>query len=123
MKMTLELAKQEIAKLGFTFNSPDCEKWGTMPAEPYTNDLIKNNHWTPLYRSVYIGDTYPIGGPYITSSIHGNFRRYKTRKYNTYMREFANIFGHGATLELAVQDFVNKFKSNICGESRMICIK
>lgn len=110
--MTLNQAKNEIAKLGFVFDTaPKCEKWGTVAPEPYTNDLIKNNHWKPEFRSVYIAHDYSIGGPYITSSIHGKYRRYKARRYNEYNREFGNIFSHGKTLEEAVINFVNDFKA------------
>jgi len=111
--MTLSQARKEIAKLGFDFRLdafPNA-KFGTVAAEDYTNDLIKNNHWTPSFRSVYIAHDYPHGGPYITSSIHGNFRRYKARKYNEYKRELANIFAHGKTLSEAVENFVRMFKA------------
>ena len=107
--MTLTQAKQELTKLGFTFTS---EKFGTMDAEPYTNDLIENNHWTPKYRSVYIAHDYP-NGPYITSDIHGKYRTYKARKYNEYPRVFANVFAYGDTLEQAIKNFINCFEKKI----------
>jgi|ERR1041384_1244529 hypothetical protein len=105
--MTLKQARKELEKLGFKFSD---KKFGTMPPEDFTNDLIKNNHWKPEFRSVYIASDYPIGGPYITSSIHGKYRRFRAHKHNEYRREFGNIFAHGKTLKEAIDNFVKDFK-------------
>jgi len=110
--MTFKQAQKELIKLGFKFNNLT-EKFGTIAAEPYSNEIIKNNHWSPGYRSVYIAHDYPKG-PYITSAIQGKYRRYKARKYNEYDREFGNIFAHGNethTLKEAVENFVKAFKN------------
>jgi hypothetical protein len=112
----LELAKIELAKLGFVFapNDPNDKlmpftKWGKKEAEPYSNDLIKNNHWQPRYRDVFIAFDYPIGGPYITSSISGTFRSKRERRYNEHDRCFANIFAYSKDLPEAVKNFVIAF--------------
>jgi hypothetical protein len=114
----LELAKIELAKLGFVFapNDPNDKlipftKWGKKEAEPYSNDLIKNNHWQPRYRDVFIAFDYPIGGPYITSSIWGKFRRKRARLYNAHDCEIANIFASGKDLPEAVKNFVIAFNN------------
>jgi hypothetical protein len=103
--MTLKQARKELEKLGFRFTTPH---WGTMPPEEFTNDLIACNHWKPSGRDVYIANRYDKG-VYITSSIHGMFRRYKARYYNEYRREFGNIFAYGKTLQEAVKNFIRDF--------------
>jgi hypothetical protein len=122
----VESAKQKLSELGFVFAPNDSNddlipitKWGKMAAEAYTTDvvknyqtdLIKNNHWIPSYRDIFIAFEYPNGGCYITSSIRGVFRMKRARKYNECQRDFGNIFASGQTLPETVDNFIKAFKS------------
>jgi len=112
--MTIKQAITKLESLGFQF-LPENGRWGTIEAEPYTNDLIKNNHWSVKYRSVYISSlNHRVTGDnfyYITSSIHGKYRRNRARKYNEWNREFANIFVSGKTLEETINKFLEDFET------------
>jgi hypothetical protein len=114
----VESAKQKLSELGFVFAPNDSNddlipitKWGKMAAEAYTTDLIKNNHWIPSYRDIFIAFKYPNSGYYITSSIRGVFRMKRARKYNECQRDFGNIFASGQTLPETVDNFIKAFKS------------
>ena len=110
MKMTLKQARQELSKLGFYFNPAHKTlsgeiRFGTGDAEDYD---VSPNHFNSECRHIYIG-TAINGGFYVTSTITGMYRKYRSRRCDR--AGLGNIFGHGKTLREAVEMFVNNFKS------------
>ena len=82
-------------------------RFGTKNAEEVN---VFPNHFIPKFRWVYISSKLTKkqnGGYYITSSITGDYRKFRG-KYSQ-SRAIKNIFGHGKTLEIATNDFVNNF--------------
>lgn len=84
------------------------DNWGKINPEPVD---VGKNHFSPTFRDVFIGETFNHKF-YVTSHVHGKYRGYRWRLYNTFDADLANIFGMGETAQKAVQDFINHFTAN-----------
>lgn len=98
-------------QLGFSVNSKKLfigglSTYGTIKAEPIDTG---KNHFSPKFRDVFFGEA--TGGYYITSHIHGTMRQYRHRY--SYETDIANIFGHGKTVEDALENFAYNFINKI----------
>lgn len=102
--MNLKQASKKIATLGFNIGVNDTHgKFGTIKPEPYP---VSGGYFFPHFRDVFIGKCNK--GWYITSHIHGTYRRYRER-CEPYDFKVANIFGGGKTLKQAVEKFECNF--------------
>ena len=107
--MTLKNARKQIEQLGFTFPKENkcmdgTYRWGQKPPERHSTG---KNHFRPWFRDVFIAKAK--GGWYVTSHIKGQMRQYRCRYWND--ASILNIFGHGSTLQIAVDSFVTNFNS------------
>jgi hypothetical protein len=103
--MTLIQAIKRLSNLGFEMGTQDVAHWGKKFPEKFSFE--PHHVLTRPFRDVFIGEAK--GGWYITSNIHFEARRYRYRY--TYMARIKNIFGHGKTLNEAVNDFTKNFKT------------
>lgn len=104
--MNLKQAKKELMKIGFTFSSLSL---GRRLPEPYSNNFIKNNCWTPKFRDVFISHRLNNTFYYITSDLYGSY----LKNGQEYDNHFANIFTSGKTLKEAVTKFIFNMENKI----------
>ena len=101
--MTLKQAIQRLAVLGFKMEIKGGCVHGTIGAEAFNyhpHEILSE----PM-RDIYIGET--TNGWQITS--HINFKGKRFRHTETHYATILNICGNGATLEEAIDEFVDHF--------------
>jgi hypothetical protein len=107
--MKLKEARKQLERMGFIFPKENkcldgTYRWGYKSPEDHNTG---KNHFQPTFRDVFIGKAK--GGFYITSHIKGKMRQYRCRYW--YDTSILNIFGHGSTLQAAVDSFVAYFNT------------
>lgn len=107
--MTLKQARRQLEQLGFVFPKDNkcldgTIRWAYQSPETKYSGI---HHFQPLFRDVFIGKAK--GGFYVTSHIKGKMRHYRCRYW--YDADILNIFGHGSTLQMAIDSFVANFNT------------
>jgi len=101
-----------IAGVNLKYDRKFGSDYGTTKPEPYDTG---KHEFKPSFRSIFVSSkVYPGTSKsffYITSSIHGKMRRYRTRTW--YDTDVGNIFASGKTLADAVRKFSYNFKNRI----------
>lgn len=107
--MTLAQARKQLEFYGFNFPTharciDRTLRWGYQSSEPYNTG---KDEFRAKFRDVFIAKTKT--GFYVTSHIKGTMRRYRSRTWHE--TDIANIFGHGTTLQMAIDQFITNFVS------------
>jgi hypothetical protein len=110
--MTLKQAVKRLAALGFKMEDGTGCVRGLIGAEAF-NAFPINILSTPM-RDVFVGQTSK--GWQVTSYI--NFQGRHIREKTTHLATILNIMGNGATLDEAMDDFVDRFNKKIYSGSR-----
>jgi hypothetical protein len=103
--MTIIQASKRLQALGFNMKGVGSPHFGQMNPEPFT--FGQHHVLTPPWRTVFFAPCN--GGWYVTSSIRFEARKYRHRY--SYTAQILNIFGGGKTLEEAITEFENNFKT------------
>jgi len=97
--MSLQAAFKLLEDIGFSvkIDHKGNSIFGTIEPEPHK---IEEGEFKPSFRSVFVGST-SNGEYYVTSHIHGKFRRKRCRIWHDC--DFLNIFAYAKTPKEAVE--------------------